>query len=362
MNNRYKFVWFVIGSIIFLCIPVFSSPDFGQGQNLFRIPMFLSMFTAYVGVLLFFYVNFFYLIPRLYFRKKYIPFIAAVVLIYCIVEYVPDAIFGSRRPSPVSEETRQHLPRNDKPQREISFHTGKPRRSPPVLPQNVFFQFSIVAFISLLLRINRRLEETESEKLKSEIAYLRAQINPHFLFNTLNSLYALTLEKSDDAPDAVFRLSRMMRYTLNESSKDKVALKQELEYIQHFIELQKLRLTSQTTLEYDIPDDDNNLLQIAPLLLICFIENAFKYGVHPDIASYIGIFVKIAGHRLELTVSNNIVSEHGEEGKSGIGISNTRNRLELLYPERHKLSIAENENHYKVNLIINLDAESDSHR
>lgn len=126
-------------------------------------------------------------------------------------------------------------------------------------------------FLSLLLRINKQLKESEEEKLKAEVSYLKAQINPHFLFNTLNSLYALTIEKSDYAPDAVIKLSNMMRYVVTESTNDFVSLEREISYISDFIDMQRLRISDENKLEYIIKGDTKGR-KIAPLVIIPFIE------------------------------------------------------------------------------------------
>lgn len=343
MAKKYtNIILFIIGSVIFLCIPIFSSPDFGKELQLFKIPMFWKTFVSYVGLLIFFYLNFFYLIPKLFFKKKYFVFIFCLVLIYVAISFVPDLFFNHQNP-------RFH-PKPVPNDRFYDLH--------PIFPQNVFFQFCLVAFVSLLIKINMRLKEVESEKLKSEVAYLRAQINPHFLFNTLNGIYALALERSESTADAVFRLSGMMRYAINESQKSTVSIEKEFEYIHHYLALQKLRITPDTILEYNIESDDNSL-QIPPLLLISFIENAFKYGLNPEKESMIDICIKVKNNQLYSNIKNSIVAKPYEEEKSSIGILNTKKRLELLFPKKHKLSIFESDDFFNVELIIDLNAERD---
>lgn len=353
MTKNLKILWFIIGSVVFLCIPIFSSPDFGEYHSLFSIPMFLRMFTSYIGVLLFFFINYFILIPRFYFKKKYFLFAFSILAIFLIVDNVPKMIFEPGKPS-------NKLKIEDMKPFEIQKNNGP--RTTPYLPENIFFQFFLIVFVSLLLRVNMRLKETENAKLQSEIAYLKAQINPHFLFNTLNSLYALTLEKSDEAPGAVVKLSKLMRYIISESSKDFVSLDHELEYVRNFVGLQKLRLTSKTLMNFEIINQDKNKLQIAPLLLISFVENAFKYGVNPDMESFIGILINIEQGLLEMIIINSKVADADEQEKNGVGISNSRKRLEMLYPHKHQLNISETSTEYKVKLKINLNAESNSHR
>ena len=211
-----------------------------------------------------------------------------------------------------------------------------------------------VAFFSLLLSIRSRWKQTEKEKLNAELSYLKAQINPHFLFNTLNSIYSLAIQKSDATPEAVRKLSTMMRYILTESNVDFVPLHKEIDYIRNYIDLQQLRFGNELKLNYSIWGSEKNK-QIAPLVLISFIENAFKYGINAEEDTHIKIVINIYETRLEMLVSNNIVTvQVSEEDKSGIGLENTRNRLQLVYPYAHKLQITEDEKTYFVNLSIDL--------
>lgn len=347
MKKISKIHWFVLGSIIFLCIPIFSSPDFMSATNIFTIPMFLRMFTSYIGVLAFFYINYFYLIPQFYFRKKYFSFAASIIFIFLIVHYVPTLIFEKHH------EMHRGLPPIYRP---IDLGSRPSRNHPPIMPENIFFQFLLIVFISLLLRVNARLISSENEQLKTEVAYLKAQINPHFLFNTLNSLYALTITKSNDAPDAVIKLSALMRYTINESSRDFIELEQELDYIKNFVGLQKLRLADHTRLEFNIKNNSQESLLIAPLLMISFIENAFKYGVDPDKESAIVINITVEKTILNLKVKNTIVQQAYNTEKNGIGIYNSKKRLELIYPESYKLIITENGKYFEIDLNIELYA------
>ncbi len=357
VNNKWKIFWFATGSIIFLCIPIISSPDFGTGQNLFTIPMFLRMFSSYVGILFFFYLNYFYFIPQLYFRKRYILFVVALIMMFLILDNLPTMIFAEwdgffKKVKPVGGPSYHPHDKN--------IPHGN-NRKPIWLPENIFFQFFLIVFISLLLRVSMRLKETETEKLKSEVAYLKAQINPHFLFNVLNSIYALTISKSDEAPDAVLRISSLMRYLTSDSSKDLVLVNDELNYIKDYVALQKLRMTANTHLIFRADKDFSHQLQIAPLILISFIENAFKYGVHPDMLSEIQIVITISSNVLILKVYNTKAVEPDDEEKNGIGIHNTQKRLNLLYPDEHKLTISENYNSYFVELTLNLNVKSHSH-
>jgi LytS/YehU family sensor histidine kinase len=214
------------------------------------------------------------------------------------------------------------------------------------------FPFLVIIVFSLMLRVSSRWRETEREKMNAELSYLKAQINPHFLFNTLNSIYSLAIMKSDETPTAVVKLSGMMRYVLSETATDFVSLEKEIIYIKNYIDLQKIRFGESISLEF-VVNGQTNGHQIAPLILISFIENAFKHGINAEEDSVIKIKIDITAEELFLNVFNKKVAVHiSEENKSGLGVENTRNRLELLYPKRHKLSIYDTEEQYLVELSI----------
>jgi LytS/YehU family sensor histidine kinase len=216
------------------------------------------------------------------------------------------------------------------------------------------FQFVLVFFISFILRINQRLSNIQSEKLQTEVSYLKAQINPHFLFNTLNSLYALALDKSDAAPEALLKLSSIMRYVVTESSRDSVPLESEINYIKNYISLQQLRMDDSAQLSFSVSGSTAGR-SISPMLLIPFIENAFKYGVNPEENSAISISIVIEEEQLSLKVKNNIVNlVLPEEEKSEKGMENTQMRLEYQYPQKHKLLIFDTPDTYEVQLTLNL--------
>jgi LytS/YehU family sensor histidine kinase len=215
------------------------------------------------------------------------------------------------------------------------------------------FRFSVVTFVSLTLMISNRWKRAEKEKLNAELSYLKAQINPHFLFNTLNSIYSLAIQKSDLTPSAVVKLSAMMRYVVSESNRDFVPLDKELSYIRNYVELQQLRFGEAVQLLFFVHGNAGSS-KIAPLILIPFVENAFKHGINAEESSCIRISIDIDNNELRLEVFNNKVFVRREEEKSGLGIENTRGRLHLLYPNRHSLVITDTEESFSVLLTIRL--------
>lgn len=330
----------ILGSLAFLCIPILSSPDFNSGHNLFTIIPFLQDFFRYVLLLIFFYFNFYYLLPKLFFSNKKIYFF--ICIIFCFI-----LIFL----------TTKYLFQNDF-QPKFKLDKAHPLYPPPKhffdFFGSGFFQFIFVLIISFLIKLNQRFDIIKEEKQIAEISYLKAQINPHFLFNTLNSLYALTLEKSKEAPNAVLKLSSIMRYVVTESSQDYVPLSKEINYIKDYIALQKLRINNDAIFSFNLIGDETGK-SIAPLILIPFIENAFKYGINPDEESEIKIEIAIIDYNLTLISKNKmVVHEISDDLKTETGIENTKKRLNFIYPNKHLLEISEIENEFIIRLNINL--------
>lgn len=184
--------------------------------------------------------------------------------------------------------------------------------------------------------------------------YLRKQTNPHFLFNALNSIYSLAYKKSDLVPDAIVTLSELMRYMLYETDNKSVLLEKEINYIQNYLELQKLRLNNVENIVINIHGETKNK-PIEPLLLISFIENAFKYGTDYKGTAFVKIKIIIDGNNLDFWVENKIENKKKDAENSGIGLTNIKNRLNLIYPNAHQLTIIETESDYKVHLNLQLN-------
>ena len=332
----------ILGILAFLSIPIFTSPDFNTEQNLLLIASFKRNMISYFLLLIFFYANYYNFIPQLYFTKKILLYLVLLIVSYSIIAIVPALVIPQHMmimPPPDLGNSNNFIHPNEL----FAFPQG-----------GSIVQFFLVLSLSFLLKINSQLTAANNEKLKAEVSYLKAQINPHFLFNTLNSLYALTIQKSDAAPDAVIKLSNMMRYVVTESTNDLVLLEKEIDYITDYIAMQKLRITDENKLKYTIIGNPKGKT-IAPLVIIPFIENAFKYGINAEENWQIAIALEISGNEFILDVKNNKVSTHCSDWHiSEKGIENTKKRLDFIYPGEHDLAIAEDENQFHVNLKINL--------
>jgi two-component system LytT family sensor kinase len=196
---------------------------------------------------------------------------------------------------------------------------------------------------------NKSLRE---EKVQAELAFLKTQINPHFLYNTLNYIYSLAYPVSQQLGDTVIKLSQLMRYMLTESTGNRVDLQKEVEYIENYISIFRLRFEDAFFVDFKTGCNIAGKL-VAPLLLIPFVENAFKHGVVRDAATPIRILVQVEGKKLIFTV-NNKINTGQKDLSTGVGLPNIRRRLELLYPGNHELKIDNNGEMYTTTLTINI--------
>jgi hypothetical protein len=198
------------------------------------------------------------------------------------------------------------------------------------------------------------LQNLKAEKTKTELSLLRTQINPHFFFNTLNNLYALTIKNSKQAPDVILKLSDMMRYTIYEGEKETVKLGDEIEYLNNYIELHKIRYKK--TVEITFKHQIDTGLTIAPLLFIILLENAFKHGIETLTENaYIHIDLFEDDETISFKINNNFDPKEIAES-NGIGLQNLKRRLSLLYKDRHELNIEETNSTYKTTLKISKHA------
>jgi len=312
------------------------------------------------GIVLF-YLNYFYLVPNYLLQKKYWLYFSSVFILI--------AVFMIIRLNYFIPEFRHLRPENITPRMMPNdvriFDKGPHRRIE--MRQPLFFKIGPSFFYILIITISaiiRTLTEfynnqqnkliAETHRTNTELIYLRKQTNPHFLFNSLNSIYSLAHKKSDLVPDAIVTLSELMRYMLYETDNKTVALEKEVNYIQNYIELQKLRLNNIEDIVINVHGDTKNKF-IEPLLLISFVENAFKYGTDYKGAAHVKIKILITDNNLDFWIENSIENYVKDPENSGIGLVNIQNRLDLLYPNAHELTITQDSAYYRVHLNLKLD-------
>ncbi len=197
----------------------------------------------------------------------------------------------------------------------------------------------------------RRATLAETGKATAELSFLKAQINPHFLFNTLNNIYALAVSNSEHTADSIMKLSNIMRYVTDEISEDFVPLQNELDCINDYIELQRLRTGSKTQIDFSVSGQPENR-HIAPLILMTFVENMFKHGISKQKDYMLRIKITIEENSISLFCQNPIFGNTESASRKGIGISNTKQRLEQIYPGKYLLNISNEKELYTVKLTL----------
>ena len=253
-------------------------------------------------------------------------------------------------------------------QRYVAFNIDYPIYYPEALSDPFFYLPKIikmfvgiypVTFFAVAIKLlkywyaNQHAQQVlTQEKLRAELNFLKTQIHPHFLFNTLNNLYALTLKKSDRAPETVLKLSELINYMLYECVSDDVQLSKEIKFIRNYIDIEKMRYGDKLDVDLRVSGEVNER-KIAPLILLPFVENCFKHGASEELQqSWVKITVDLQPRITIVKVENNKSSENGHSSKEGIGIQNVKRRLDLLYPAQHELKIISGEETFLVILTI----------
>lgn len=217
----------------------------------------------------------------------------------------------------------------------------------------VVFLASSIKLLKHWYKMQKKNQQLIKEKLEAELNMLKSQVHPHFLFNTLNNLYALTLKKSDKSPDVVLKLSEILDFMLYHSNKDFVELEREIKLVNNYIALEKLRYGERLLIDFEIDGDIQNK-HIAPMMIFPLVENCFKHGVSStNQKSWIKLLLKASPERLYFTAENSKIEKQNKL-KGGLGLINLRKRLSLIYPENHKLDIAESDSIFKATLEISL--------
>lgn len=320
-------LWFFL-----LVLPVLTVAPFILSEDHVYSQMFYFMFGySSTILLLIFYANYLILLPKYFFNNKKIIYFLWIVLTFLLVAAITRLIIAN-----LSDFNAIHSKQNS-----IYIAFG-------------IFRILLTLFFSGALLVYEKWQNSERERLHAEVSFLKSQINPHFLFNTLNGIYTLVLKKSDRAAASVSKLSAVMQYVATDATKEKVLLENEINYITNYIELQKLRLTNTTRVKFSV-EGNPSVLKIQPLLLISFIENAFKHGINTEKECIININIRIEANNLILHVQNQKVKRVIEAvNDTGIGMNNTINRLNKSYPNHHALNITEDKDSYTVNLSLQL--------
>lgn len=298
--------------------------------------VFLIVLIVYVYVLYFVYR--WARLPQMFMQRKYFSIVGLMVVLVGVTFLL------SYFPMPAEESLLE-------PEKRMARLN--------IRMQVVWFFFLFVTGFSLTITLTFELfrqivlkHEIQAEKNRAELALYKAQINPHFLFNTLNTLYALVVSASDKTESVFIKFSNILRYMYAQTHSETISLGKEIEYLRQYVDLQSLRLNHHTRVEMMTEVDDEHQ-QVPSMLFITFVENAFKYGSSSEKDGTIRITIRLAGRHLYFETEN-VVMRKPPEGSSAIGIENCRRRLELLYPGRFELTTGPQDDLYKVYLHIQL--------
>jgi len=341
----------VICCLAFLFFPVILSPTSNTQREIIYVPWPFLIFNFLL--IAFFYFNVYFLIPHLLFQKRNFLYFGTILLLLIIFLYLPDFVRPRILTPDVMRIRPEHMP------------SGFPAR-PPFEGPGIFrkmpglLSFCLIWVLGIMFKViergreaEQKSREAELEKVNTELSYLKLQINPHFLFNTLNNIYSLATVESPKTPAAVMKLSDIMRYVIQDAQADFVPVEKEINYLRSYIELQKLR--SNDKLEVDFEADGNfSQTTIAPLLLISFVENAFKYGTSSHEKSRIVMQIFEKDGALMMLVQNTVFNRQDSGPGVNIGIANTRRRLDLLYPGRYRLDVEKRGEKFSITLKIDL--------
>jgi len=340
----YSIIWLVV-----FLMPVFLSYT-PKGMNWSGVTHEWIRFLPFILVFL---LHNFFVYPRYLGKEPQFKYFA--ITLFSLLAICTLWILGGRMI--IQSKEMMHMP-------PPGFFTDVP---PPQRFKPWFVNLAEILMISILvvgfnatikLTIKGQVEEQknkelEKEKLQTELAFLRNQVSPHFLMNTLNNIHALVDLNPENAKESIVKLSRLMRYLLYDSENGKTKLSKEIEFIKSYIDLMKLRLVSNVDIQLSFPDEIPDV-EIPPLLFISLVENAFKHGVSYQSESYIGIFMQIHEKYLFFRIKNSLHKNTKPREEGGIGLANLKKRMELIYGTDFSLTVSETENSFETNIKIPL--------
>lgn len=352
---------------------------------------YLVIFFLPILVMVVFYSNYVLFVPRLLFKSRPWLFTLCNIALVASLSYANFYVHRSFAPpfKPKHEMVEERMPREDRrpplpvddrhprkfddgehrPHHEHGLRRGgRHQKRKPYNHIRLFNDVLVLLFfilIAVLLRYTKRwfssyshMKELEKEKAEVELKNLKSQLNPHFLFNTLNNIYALIGIKQEKAQEAVLDLSRLLRYALYEGEQQYVTLSKEVDFVNNYIKLMKLRLANSVSVNAEFNVGTQGNLPIAQMLFITLVENAFKHGVSLSEPSFINMQLSVSDDKkVSFTIENSSFPK-GKQDKSGsgIGIENLKRRLELLYPDNYTYNVSADNSVYRAELKINLNA------
>ncbi len=355
--------------ITFMWLVMLIAPILFRNSNeSFTWEMVLKPLESIIPLFILFLINRLFLVPKFLFKKKTAKYFVSVLTLVAIFTLgliafnTPDK--RGSRPNIKLQEGRRMPPPHDSMRPDERRMPPPPKQNRPGQPLPPFVNFVIFSILIIgfdtglrasfeWANSEKQKEELEKENVENLLEMLRHQVSPHFFMNTLNNIHTLIDISGETAKDAVMKLSKMMRYLLYDSANETTTVQKEVEFIESYVELMKLRVSEKVDIQVKLPGSVPNK-KLAPLLFTSFIENAFKHGVSYQKPSFIHIELKTDEERLLLQVRNSQGNAIKDEEGSGIGLENVRKRLDLLYQNNYRLDIFDNENEYAIHLSLPL--------
>ncbi len=330
-----QIMFWLISIVLFTVVLVYLVSDFSLSTLSLEIAMNILITMAFLAVSV--YINLLWLIPAFFNRRRFFLFGVLElgnICLFILLNYMVTYFYVGGHPANFTAEV--------------------------IAEFILVLIFLLVSTLLVMMRdsialhdVELKMKDVEKQKIEAELRALKAQVNPHFLFNTLNSLYALSLDGSSKTPDLVLKLSDLMRYVIYDSKDDLVAMGRQLEFLRNYVHLERIRCGDGLEITFDVNGDRTDI-RIAPLLYLAFVENAFKHGAkNPADRPYIGILFDLEkDDRVFFSIRNRKDPYHNTQSQGGVGLSNVRKQLELLYPGRHALEVRESATDYRVELTI----------
>ncbi len=367
-NKQLKFLEPLI-SVVFWLLMFMSPLLFGNFEDGVDWEHLLKTWRSFIPYLALFLINRFVFLPFFFFRgKRRLYFISNVILIAAMA--IGIHFYRTRVLQPPLQEMHREAmaPRREAPpghrppgpgEREgLPPNQGHPKQLPPFISFMVVSVLIIGFDAGLMISVKWAQSEqlrtrAEKESVESQLAFLQNQVSPHFFMNTLNNIHSLIDIDTTEAKESIIKLSKLMRHLLYDSQVEQIPLKKEIEFIQNYVELMQLRFSEKVKIDLNlleqIPDKS-----IPPLLFTSFVENAFKHGISYQEKSFIDIRFSFGSDQISFTIRNSNPRIKKEEGPSGIGIENSRKRLDLIYGDSYSLEIDDKKNEFVVSLNIPL--------
>jgi len=378
--KTFSLIIHLAGWLLFMAFPLLfinGGPDNSDPLLILQKPAYWLFCLTYI---ILFYVNAYLFIPRLFLKKRYIDYtIVVAALLSCVYFLQPfDRLLHSidrpvnmtmQHAGPPPPSFRQPPPGNNKmppppppngqsmPPQDSNNRFGDPNQRRHIDTTSLFIFLMIMALSTATKTVQQwqlteqRAAQAEADRASAELSFLKAQINPHFLFNTLNNIYTLAITEDKNTADSIMKLSNIMRYVTDDVTADYVPLQSEIDCIGDYIELQRLRTSKNANIEFQVTGDPGRK-KISPLIMMTFIENVFKHGISKNKSFFISIRITVHENRVNFFCQNQVFTTQTENNRHGIGIKNTKKRLAYLYPGRHVLNISNDGELYTVMLTL----------